>query len=86
MVLAFRNSLPSPASRDLQAGVESLEPQDNFWGVDLSDREHEAEPAQSTTGAALRVSPTVTLPRLRLWFEGVVCSLAVFALRDRQDR
>jgi hypothetical protein len=28
---------------ELQAGVECLEPQNNFWGVDLSDREHEAE-------------------------------------------
>src|SRR5713226_887210 len=30
------------APKELQAGVESLEPTDNFWGVDLSDREHEA--------------------------------------------
>jgi hypothetical protein len=31
------------APNELQAGVESLELQDNFWGVDLSDREREAE-------------------------------------------
>ena len=30
-------------SNELQAGIESVEPQNNFWGVDLSDREHEAE-------------------------------------------
>jgi hypothetical protein len=28
---------------ELQAGVECLKPQSNFWGVDLSDREHEAK-------------------------------------------
>ena len=28
---------------ELPAGVESLEPQNNFWGVDLSDREREAK-------------------------------------------
>jgi hypothetical protein len=28
---------------ELQAGVECLEPQKNFWGVDLSDREHAAK-------------------------------------------
>jgi hypothetical protein len=28
---------------ELQAGVEALEPQSNFWGVDLSDREREAK-------------------------------------------
>ena len=28
---------------EMQAGIESLEPQDNFWGVDLSDRELEAK-------------------------------------------
>ena len=31
------------APNELQAGIESLEPQDNFWGVDLSDREHKAK-------------------------------------------
>jgi hypothetical protein len=31
------------APNELQAGVESLEPQNNFWGVDLSDREREAQ-------------------------------------------
>jgi hypothetical protein len=30
------------APNELQAGVEALEPQSNFWGVDLSDQEHEA--------------------------------------------
>jgi len=28
---------------ELQAGIEALEPQSNFWGVDLSDREREAK-------------------------------------------
>jgi hypothetical protein len=31
------------APNELQAGVECLEPQSNFWGVDLSDRENEAK-------------------------------------------
>src|ERR1700737_1267375 len=31
------------APNELQAGVESLELQDNFWGVDLSDRERDAK-------------------------------------------
>lgn len=31
------------ASNELQAGIESVEPQKNFWGVNLSDRELEAE-------------------------------------------
>jgi hypothetical protein len=31
------------APNELQAGVESLELPDNFWGIDLSDREHEAK-------------------------------------------
>lgn len=31
------------APNELQAGVECLEPQNQFWGVDLSDRENEAE-------------------------------------------
>jgi hypothetical protein len=31
------------APNELQAGVESLEMQNNFWGVDLSDREREAK-------------------------------------------
>src|SRR3984893_10366587 len=31
------------APNELQAGVESLELQNNFWGVDLSDREHDAK-------------------------------------------
>jgi hypothetical protein len=31
------------APNELQAGVECLEPQKNFWGVDLSDREHAAK-------------------------------------------
>jgi hypothetical protein len=31
------------APNELQAGVECLEPQNNFWGVDLSDRENEAK-------------------------------------------
>ena len=35
----FESSLPI----NCQAGIESVEPQKNFWGVDLSDREHEAE-------------------------------------------
>ena len=30
-------------SNELQAGIESVEPQNNFWGVDLSDRELEAK-------------------------------------------
>ena len=30
------------AANEIQAGVECLEPQDSFWGVDLSDREREA--------------------------------------------
>jgi len=28
--------------KELHAGVESIEPTNNFWGVDLADREHEA--------------------------------------------
>ena len=28
---------------ELQAGIESVEPQNNFWGVDLSDRELETK-------------------------------------------
>ena len=28
---------------ELQAGVESLEIRNNFWGVDLSDRERQAK-------------------------------------------
>ena len=31
------------ATNELQAGVESLELQNNFWGVDLSDQERETE-------------------------------------------
>jgi hypothetical protein len=31
------------APNELQAGIECLEPQNNFWGVDLSDREKEAK-------------------------------------------
>jgi len=31
------------APNELQAGVESLELQNNFWGVGLSDREHDAK-------------------------------------------
>ena|ERR1700693_3828426 len=31
------------APNELQAGVESLEIQNNFWGVDLSDRERQAK-------------------------------------------
>jgi hypothetical protein len=31
------------APTELQAGVESLEPQNNFWGVDLSDQGQEAK-------------------------------------------
>jgi hypothetical protein len=31
------------APNELQAGIESVEPQDNFWGVNLSDRELEAK-------------------------------------------
>jgi hypothetical protein len=30
-------------SSELQAGIKSVEPQNNFWGVDLSDRELEAK-------------------------------------------
>ena len=30
-------------SNELQAGIESVEPQNNFWGVDLSDRELETK-------------------------------------------
>ncbi len=30
-------------SNELQAGIESVEPQNNFWGVDLSDRGLEAK-------------------------------------------
>jgi primosomal protein N' len=30
-------------SNELQAGIESVEPQNNFWGVDLSDRKLEAK-------------------------------------------
>jgi hypothetical protein len=29
------------APREVQAGVEALELQDNFWGISLSDREQE---------------------------------------------
>ena len=31
------------APNELQAGVESLELQNNFWGVDLSDRERDTK-------------------------------------------
>jgi hypothetical protein len=31
------------APSELRAGVEPLEPQNNFWGVDFSDRQHEAK-------------------------------------------
>src|ERR1700730_3081325 len=31
------------ARNELQAGVESLELQNNFWGVDLSDRERDTK-------------------------------------------
>jgi hypothetical protein len=31
------------APTELQAGVESLEPQNNFWGVDLSDQGQESK-------------------------------------------
>ena len=31
------------APNELQAGVESLEPQNNFWGVDLSDQGQEVK-------------------------------------------
>ena len=31
------------APNELQAGIESLEMQQNFWGVDLSDQAHEAK-------------------------------------------
>jgi hypothetical protein len=31
------------AANEVQAGVECLEPQNNFWGVDLTDREREAK-------------------------------------------
>ena len=31
------------APNELQAGAECLEPQNQFWGVDLSDRENEAK-------------------------------------------
>ncbi|MGD0468502.1 MAG: PilZ domain-containing protein [Terriglobales bacterium] len=31
------------APNELQAGVECLEPQNNFWGVDLSDCDREAK-------------------------------------------
>jgi hypothetical protein len=36
------------APNELQAGIESLEPQDNFWGVNLSDRELEAKKDMQT--------------------------------------
>lgn len=32
-----------PAPNELQAGIECLQPQNNFWGVDLSDRESDAK-------------------------------------------
>jgi hypothetical protein len=35
----FESSLPM----NCQAGIESVEPQNNFWGVNLSDRELEAK-------------------------------------------
>jgi hypothetical protein len=36
------------ASNELQAGIESVEPQNNFWGVNLSDRELEAKKEMQT--------------------------------------
>jgi hypothetical protein len=36
------------APNELQAGIESLEPQDNFWGVNLSDHELQAEKDMQT--------------------------------------
>ena len=31
------------APNELQAGIESLQPQGNFWGVDLSEDAHESK-------------------------------------------
>src|SRR5260370_34622766 len=40
----FRIAWIRPLARnEPQAGVECLEPQNSFWGVDLSDREREAK-------------------------------------------
>ena len=36
-------SIRQVAPNELQAGIESLEIQNNFWGVDLSDRERQAK-------------------------------------------
>ena len=36
------------ASNELQAGIESVEPQNSFWGVNLSDRELEAKKEMQT--------------------------------------
>jgi hypothetical protein len=33
---------------ELQAGIQALEPQDQFWGVDLADAEHDAEKDMQT--------------------------------------
>ncbi|MGA7926224.1 MAG: PilZ domain-containing protein [Candidatus Sulfotelmatobacter sp.] len=38
---------------ELQAGVESLELLENFWGVDLSDQEHKAKEEAKTFMAFL---------------------------------
>jgi hypothetical protein len=35
------------APNELQAGVECLEPRNNFWGVNLSDRENQVKDMQA---------------------------------------
>ena len=46
-------------SDELQAGIESLAPQNNFWGVDLSD-DYEAKKGMQTILTVLTGSKSVT--------------------------
>lgn len=50
------------ASNELQAGIESVEPQNNFWGVNLSDRELEAKKEMQTLLTLLSSRPNQPKP------------------------
>ena len=51
------------APNELQAGIECLEPRNNFWGVNLSDRENEIKKDMEAlmTLLAPKVSRTETV-------------------------
>lgn len=52
------------APKELQAGIEALEPTNNFWGVDLSDREREEAKEMQTLMTVLSAGQkTVTKRR-----------------------